>query len=73
MPKTVILGAARTPLGKLGGSLSSLDATEFGGTAISASLGCAEVKPDDVKHVVFGQVLQADQGHIPSGPKRNRG
>jgi acetyl-CoA C-acetyltransferase len=66
MPKTVILGAARTPFGKLGGGLSSLDATELGGTAISAALERAEVGPEQVEHVVFGQVLQAGQGQIPS-------
>src|SRR5918911_5219238 len=66
MPKTVILGAARTPWGKLGGGLSSLDATELGGKAISAALERAEVKPDQVQHVVYGQVLQAGQGQIPS-------
>src|SRR5919197_3512146 len=66
MPKTVILGAARTPFGKLGGGFSSLDATELGGTAISAALERAEVKPERVQHVVFGQVLQAGQGQIPS-------
>ena len=66
MPKTVILGAARTPFGKMGGGLSSLDATELGGTAIAAALERAEVKPDQVQHVVFGQVLQAGQGQIPS-------
>jgi acetyl-CoA C-acetyltransferase len=66
MPKTVILGAARTPFGKLGGGLSSLDATDLGGTAIEAALERAEVAPEQVKHVVFGQVLQAGQGQIPS-------
>src|SRR5213596_30446 len=66
MPKTVILGAARTPFGKLGGGLSTIDATDLGGTAISAALERAEVKPDQVQHVVFGQVLQAGQGQIPS-------
>src|SRR5213082_3609898 len=66
MPKTVILGAARTPFGKLGGGLSSLDATDLGGTAIAAALDRAEVKPEQVQHVVFGQVLQAGQGQIPS-------
>ena len=66
MAKTVILGAARTPFGKLGGGLSSLDATDLGGTAISAALERAEVAPDQVEHVVFGQVLQAGQGQIPS-------
>jgi acetyl-CoA C-acetyltransferase len=66
MPETVILGAARTPFGKLGGGLSSVDATELGGRAISAALERAEVGPDQVQHVVFGQVLQAGQGQIPS-------
>jgi acetyl-CoA C-acetyltransferase len=66
MPKTVILGAARTPFGKLGGGLSSLDATDLGGTVIEAALERAEVAPEQVEHVVFGQVLQAGQGQIPS-------
>ena len=66
MPKTVILSAARTPIGKLGGALAALDATELGATAISAALERAEVSPGDVQHVVMGQVLQAGQGQIPS-------
>src|SRR5215212_1674284 len=66
MPKTVILGTARTPIGKLGGGLSTLDATELGATAISAALERADVDPEQVDHVVMGQVLQAGQGQIPS-------
>jgi len=66
MPKTVILGAARTPIGKMGGGLSTLDATELGGLAIVAALERAEVEPEQVEHVVMGQVLQAGQGQIPS-------
>ncbi len=66
MPKTVILSSARTPIGKLGGGLSTLDATELGATAISAALERAEVAPDQVQHVIMGQVLQAGQGQIPS-------
>src|SRR4029077_9113460 len=66
MPKTVILGSARTPIGKLGGGLSTLDATELGGHAIKAALERADVEPDRVEHVVMGQVLQAGQGQIPS-------
>ena len=66
MPKTVILSAARTPIGKLGGALASLDATALGGTAISAALERAEVAPEQVQHVVMGQVLQGGQGQIPS-------
>jgi acetyl-CoA C-acetyltransferase len=66
MPKTVILGSARTPIGKLGGGLSTLKATELGGVAISAALERASVDPEQVDHVVMGQVLQAGQGQIPS-------
>ena len=66
MPKTVILGAARTPFGKLGGGLSSLDATDLGGKAIAAALERADVAPEQVEHVSYGQVLQAGQGQIPS-------
>jgi len=66
MPKTVILSAARTPIGKLGGGLASVDATELGGTAIAAALERAEVAPEEVQHVVMGQVIQAGQGQIPS-------
>src|SRR5438552_10393234 len=66
MPKTVILSTARTPIGKLGGGLASLDATDLGGTAIAAALERAEVKPEEVQHVVMGQVIQAGQGQIPS-------
>src|SRR5687768_18487776 len=66
MPKTVILGAARTPVGKLGGGLSSFKATELGGIAIGAALERAGVEPEQVQHVIMGQVLQAGQGQIPS-------
>ena len=66
MPKTVILASARTPVGKMGGSLSTLEATELGAVAIGAALERAGVEPEQVEHVVMGQVLQAGQGQIPS-------
>jgi acetyl-CoA C-acetyltransferase len=66
MAKTAILSAARTPIGKLGGGLKGIDATELGGLAIEAALERAEVAPEQVQHVVMGQVLQAGQGQIPS-------
>jgi acetyl-CoA C-acetyltransferase len=66
MPRTVILGTARTPVGKLGGGLSSLRPPELGGIAIKAALERAEVAPEQVQHVVMGQVLQAGTGQIPS-------
>ena len=67
MAKTVILGAARTPFGKLGGGLSSLDATELGGQAISAALERAEVGPDQVvrqpgKQLFAGSALRPIDG-----------
>src|ERR1700712_5607653 len=66
MPKTVILGSARTPIGKMGGGLSTLEATELGSVAIEAALERSAVEPEQVQHVIMGQVLQAGQGQIPS-------
>src|SRR5207248_11549584 len=53
--------------------LSSLDATELGGTAIAAALERAQVEPEQVQHVVMGQVLQAGQGQIPSRQAQIKG
>jgi acetyl-CoA C-acetyltransferase len=73
MPQTVILGAARTPFGKMGGALASFDATDLGGTAIAAALERSGVGPDQVQKVVMGQVLQAGQGQIPSRQAQIKG
>jgi acetyl-CoA C-acetyltransferase len=73
MPSTVILGTARTPFGKMGGSLSSLDATDLGGAVIEAALERSGVSPEQVQQVVFGQVLQAGQGQIPSRQAQIKG
>jgi acetyl-CoA C-acetyltransferase len=73
MPKTVILSAARTPVGKLGGGLASLDATDLGGVAIKEALERARVVGSEVQHVVMGQVLQAGQGQIPSRQAQIKG
>lgn len=73
MPGTVILSAARTPIGKLGGGLAPLDATDLGGIAIRAALERADVAPEQVDHVVMGQVLQAGQGQIPSRQAQIKG
>ena len=73
MSKTVILGAARTPFGKLGGALASFDATDLGGKAIAAALERAEVDAGQVEKVVMGQVLQAGQGQIPSRQAQIKG
>src|SRR3977135_1293591 len=66
MPSSVLLVTARTPFGKMGGALSSLDATDLGGQVIEAALERSGVDPEQVEQVVFGQVLQAGQGQIPS-------
>src|SRR5438046_770407 len=73
MPSTVILSAARTPIGKLGGGLAGVDATELGGTAIKAALERADIAPDQIQHVIMGQVLQAGQGQIPSRQAQIKG
>ncbi len=66
MSQTVILGTARTPFAKMAGALSSKSAVELGATAITAALERSEVAPDQVQQVIYGQVLQAGQGQIPS-------
>jgi acetyl-CoA C-acetyltransferase len=66
MARTVILSSARTPIGKLGGGLSSLPATHLGAVAVREALQRADVVPEQVEHVVMGTVLQAGQGQIPS-------
>jgi acetyl-CoA C-acetyltransferase len=66
MSQTVILGTARTPFAKMGGALASKGAPELGGEAISAALERAGIAPDQVQQVIYGQVLQAGQGQIPS-------
>jgi acetyl-CoA C-acetyltransferase len=60
----VIVGAARTPVGRLLGSLASKSASDLGGIAIAAALDRAGVAPDQVQYVVMGQVLQAGAGQI---------
>jgi acetyl-CoA C-acetyltransferase len=57
----------------MGGALASVDATELGGTAIRGALERAGVAPEQVEHVVFGQVLQAGQGQIPSRQAQIKG
>ncbi|HWN73923.1 MAG TPA: acetyl-CoA C-acetyltransferase [Solirubrobacterales bacterium] len=69
----MILGTARTPFGKMGGGLSSLDATDLGGQVIEAALDRSGVAPEQVEQVVFGQVLQAGQGQIPSRQAQIKG
>jgi acetyl-CoA C-acetyltransferase len=73
MPSSVILGTARTPFGKMGGGLSSLDATDLGGQVIEAALDRSGVAPEQVEQVVFGQVLQAGQGQISSRQAQIKG
>jgi acetyl-CoA C-acetyltransferase len=57
----------------MGGAFASVDATELGGTAIAGALERADVAPEQVEHVVFGQVLQAGQGQVPSRQAQIKG
>ncbi|WP_438314919.1 acetyl-CoA C-acetyltransferase [Sporosarcina sp. FA9] len=66
MVRTVILGGARTPFGKLGGSLQTLSASDLGGIAIREALNRTDVKENEIDEVIIGTVLQAGQGQIPS-------
>ncbi|WP_262847728.1 acetyl-CoA C-acetyltransferase [Sphaerisporangium corydalis] len=65
-PRSVIVAGARTPIGRLLGSLSGLSAVELGGLAIKAALDRSGVAPDLVEYVIMGQVIQAGAGQIPS-------
>jgi acetyl-CoA C-acetyltransferase len=64
MAGSVIIGGARTPIGKLSGAFASFSATDLGGFAIKAALERAGVSPDQVDYVYMGQVLQAGAGQI---------
>ncbi len=66
MERTVVLGAARTPFGKFGGALSSLSAPELGGVAIREAIDRSGVEDSELEHSVFGIVVQAGVGQIPS-------
>ena len=61
---TVIVGAARTPIGKFNGGLASLEAVDLGGRAISEALRRAGVAGESVDEVIMGHVLQAGAGQI---------
>ena len=60
----VIVGAARTPVGRLLGSLATKSASELGGVAIVAALDRAGLRADQVQYTIMGQVLQAGAGQI---------
>ena len=66
MAGSYIVAGARTPIGKMSGALSSFSAAQLGGFAIKDALIRAGVKPEEVDHVIMGQVLMAGQGQVPS-------
>jgi acetyl-CoA C-acetyltransferase len=66
MARSVIAATARTPFGKLGGSLSGYEATQLGSIAIRGALDRAGIENDEVEYVIMGQVLQGGAGQAPS-------
>jgi acetyl-CoA C-acetyltransferase len=66
MATAVILGGARTPVGKFGGALKDLKAVELGGIAIRGALERTRVPDDAVEHVIMGMVLQGGAGQVPA-------
>lgn len=64
--KSVILGGARTPFGRMNGALASLTAVELGTIAVREAVVRAHVGADDIDHVILGQVLQAGAGQNPA-------
>ncbi|WP_405619238.1 acetyl-CoA C-acetyltransferase [Streptomyces sp. NBC_00076] len=63
---SVIVAGARTPMGRLLGSLKSFSGADLGGFAIKAALDRAGIDGDQVQYVIMGQVLQAGAGQIPA-------
>jgi acetyl-CoA C-acetyltransferase len=66
MAGTVIVNGARTPMGRLMGSLKDFSGADLGGFAIKAALERSGVAPEQVQYVIMGQVLQAGAGQIPA-------
>ncbi len=66
MREAVIVGGARTPIGRLLGALSGFSGAQLGGLAIKAALERAGVPGSQVDYVIMGQVLQAGEGQIPA-------
>ena len=66
MEDIVIVGAARTPIGKFGGAIASVPAAKLGAHIIGAVLARSGVKPEQVSEVVMGQVLTAGVGQNPA-------
>jgi acetyl-CoA C-acetyltransferase len=66
MAGSVIVNGARTPMGRLMGSLKDFSGADLGGFAIKAALERSGVSPDQVQYVIMGQVLQAGAGQIPA-------
>ena len=64
--RSVIVGVARTPIGKFLGGLAGCSGAELGAVAIRAALDRAGVGPDAVEYVILGQVLQAGAGQVPA-------
>ncbi len=63
---TVIVAGARTPMGRMSGSLKDFSGSDLGGFAIRGALDKAGVKPEQVDYVIMGQVLTAGAGQIPA-------
>ncbi|WP_369216245.1 acetyl-CoA C-acetyltransferase, partial [Streptomyces flavofungini] len=63
---SVIVAGARTPMGRLLGSLKSFSGADLGGFAIKAALDRAGIGGDQVQYVIMGQVLTAGAGQIPA-------
>jgi len=66
VPGSVIVGGARTPMGKLLGGLRDFSGTDLGAVAVRAALERAGITGDQVDYVVLGQVLQAGAGQMPA-------
>ena len=73
MTTSVIVAGARTPIGKLMGSLKDFSASDLGAIAIAGALEKANLPASAVEYVIMGQVLTAGAGQMPARQAASRG
>ena len=66
MREVVIVSAVRTAIGSFGGTLKDVPAVELGAIVIKEAIKRANIKPEQVDEVIFGNVIQAGQGQSPA-------
>src|SRR6478752_10272654 len=66
-PEIVVLSGVRTAIGKYGGSLKDFSPTDLGGLVINEAVQRSGLEPNEIGHVVFGNILHTDNGDMYGG------